>query len=229
MKNLPFAVVMIVLAVGTLIEGKYSDRWGRKSSAKLDAFTERLNQVPMEVGDWIGQEDQIDLKDFQASNCTGCVSRTYTNREGQQVNVYLVSGSARHVTIHTPDWCYVGAGFVMEHEPQQYTLEDVPDVISAPEFLTTRFLKEETLQTHRLRIFWSFSDDGKWIGPRMPKPAFAGRSAMYKIYLITKLDGTMSMEVDDNPTLDFARQFFPVANKILFTNEIGRASCRERV
>ena len=50
------------------------------------------------------------------------MSRTYRNRDGQIVNVYLVTGSARHVTIHTPDWCYVGAGYdIIGGEPQQYT------------------------------------------------------------------------------------------------------------
>ncbi|MCA9149069.1 MAG: exosortase-associated EpsI family protein [Planctomycetales bacterium] len=216
MKYLPFAVVLVVLGLGTIIEGKWSDRWGRESSVKLQAFTERLKNVPTQVGDWVGVDDEINQEEFKASNCTGYVSRTYTNREGQQVNVYLVSGSARHVTIHTPDWCYVGAGFVLEDEPQQYSIVDVPDMPAAPEFLTTRFLKEETLATNRIRIFWGFSDNGEWIGPRMPKPTFAGRSAMYKIYVITRLDGSVPIDIEGNPSLDFLRSFLPAVNKVLF-------------
>ncbi len=219
-KYIPFAVVIVVLGIGTLIEGRLSDRWGRESSKKLELFTQRLQNVPREFGSWTGVDDEIDADEFKASNCTGCVSRTYTNRDGQQINVYLVSGSARHVTIHTPDWCYVGAGYSMEHEPQQYTLQDVEGIETAPEFLTTRFKKEEALRTERIRIFWSFSDNGTWIGPRMPKPAFAGKSAMYKIYLITKIDGqNVGIGVEDNPTLDFSRQFLPILNQVLFSNE----------
>ena len=218
MKYLPFAVVLVVLGIGTFIEGKLSDRWGRESSAKLDAFTARLEKVPREIGDWTSTDDEVNQEEFKLSNCTGYVSRTYTNREGQRVNVYLVSGSARHVTIHTPDWCYVGAGFQLEHEPQQYTIDEVPEVSAPPEFLTTRFLKEEPLVTNRIRIFWGFSDNGEWIGPRMPKPAFAGRSAMYKIYVITQLDGSISAEIEDNPSINFLRTFLPAINKVLFTD-----------
>jgi hypothetical protein len=217
MKYLPFAVVLLVLAAGTLIEGKLSDRWGRKSSEKLVAFTERLAQVPKQFGDWTGVDDPIDEEEFKASNCTDYVSRTYTNKDGQRVNMYLVSGSARHVTIHTPDWCYVGAGYVMEDEPQQYTIDNVPGMAEPPEVLTTRFFKEETLSTHNIRIFWSFSDDGVWHGPRMPKPSFAGRPAMYKIYLITELNGTtVPITIEGNPTLQFCREFLPLLNSVLF-------------
>ena len=113
MKYVPFAVVLVVLTVGTLIEGKYSNRWGEAQSERLDAFTERLKAVPKVVGDWEGVDELINEEEFKASHCAGCISRTYTNREGQRVNVYLVCGSARHVTIHTPDWCYVGAGYTM--------------------------------------------------------------------------------------------------------------------
>jgi hypothetical protein len=220
MKYIPFAVVLAVLGVGTLIEGKYSDRWGRKSSEKLDAFTERMKEVPKEFGDWKGVDDPIDEEEFLASNCTAYVSRTYTNREGQRVNVYLVSGSARHVTIHTPDWCYVGAGYEMEDEPQQYTLEEATNLPARPEFLTTRFMKEDVLTTHYIRIFWSFSDDGQWHGPRMPKPTFAGRPAMYKIYIITEINGTtIPATIEGNPTLQFARDFLPLINEALFKAE----------
>jgi hypothetical protein len=216
MKYIPFAVVIVILAAGTLIEGKFSDRWGRKSSEKLEAFTARLKDVPMNVGGWDGEDDAINEEEFKASNCAGCLSRTYRNREGQQVNVYVVSGTARHVTIHTPDWCYVGAGYKMEMEPQQYSMTEVP-LEHAPEFLTTRFLKETALDTHRIRIFWSFSDNGDWIGPRMPKPAFAGKNAMYKIYMITQIDGqSIGADIENNPTLNFAKDFFPVLNKVLF-------------
>lgn len=217
MKYVPFAVVLVVLILGTLIEGKYSNRWGEAQSEKLDDFTERLQQVPKTIGDWeSGDDEKLSEEEFKASHCAGYISRTYINREGQRVNVYLVSGSARHVTIHTPDWCYVGAGYLMADDPQQYTIEEVKGVDPPPEFLTTVFFKEDPLRTHRIRVFWSFSDDGAWRGPRMPKPTYAGRSALYKLYLITDLDQASSAEIERNPTLEFVRQFLPILNQKLF-------------
>lgn len=105
----------------------------------------------------------------------------------------------------------------MEEEPQQYSLLNAEDLVPAPEFLTTRFLKEDPLSTHYIRIFWSFSDDGVWQGPRMPKPTFAGRPAMFKIYLITEIDGTsIPKTIEGNPSLQFAREFLPRVNDVLF-------------
>ena len=49
----------------------------------------------------------------------------------------------------------------------------------------------------------------------MPKPTFAGRSALYKVYLITDLD-QVDDEIERNPTLEFVRQFFPILNGLLF-------------
>ncbi len=223
MKYVPFAVVLVVLTVGTLIEGKYSNRWGESQSAKLDTFTERLKSVPAKIGDWEGVDEPINDEEFKASHCSGCISRTYTNREGQRVNVYLVCGSARHVTIHTPDWCYVGAGYTMVDDPQQYTIDRVENVDPQPEFLTTEFQKEDPLRTHQIRIFWSFSDDGTWRGPRMPKPTYAGRAALYKLYLITDLEGS-DREIEKNPTLEFVRQLLPTLNRVLFTEAPGATS-----
>jgi len=39
MKYLPFVVVLVVLGIGTLIEGKFSDRWGQAKSNRLSDFT----------------------------------------------------------------------------------------------------------------------------------------------------------------------------------------------
>ena len=216
MKYLPFAVVIIVLALGTLIEGKLSDRWGTAQSAKLDTFADNLDRVPINFGNWQGTDEEIDEEDFKASNCAKCVSRTYRNRDGQRVNVYLVAGSARHVTIHTPDWCYVGAGYeIIGGDVQQYTDAEATTVSPPPEYLTALFQKENVMETHRIRIFWSFSDDGTWRGPRMPKPTYAGRPALYKIYMITELDESGG-DIASNPTLDFAREFLPILNDVLF-------------
>lgn len=225
MKFAPFIVVVAILALGTVIEGRYSDRWGQAKSQRLEEFSARLAKVPLQVGDWQGVDQPVDQEQFKLSNCDNYVSRTYTNRDGQSVNIYLVSGSARHVTIHTPDWCYVGAGYNMVDEPQQFNIVEVNGVPKEPEFLTTQFVRESADRTERIRIFWGFSDDGVWHGPRMPKPAFAGKSAMYKIYMITELD--QIDDINNNPTLEFARAFLPVVHPILFGEEKVEAAAAE--
>jgi hypothetical protein len=212
---LPLTLILVILLAGTYVQGHRSDRWGRASSERLIEFTERLKDVPMQVGDWVGRDEPVKEDEFEASNCEGYVSRTYRNREGQEVNVYLVSGKALHVTIHTPDWCYVGAGYEKHGDPVQYELP-VEGMEVNPEFLTTTFVKEEPLSKHELRVFWSFSDDGTWKGPRIPKAEFSGRPALFKIYLITDLSQVKDDGIETNPSFEFAKAFMPEINKILF-------------
>jgi hypothetical protein len=208
-------IALIMIAGATLYHGRKSDRWIPTTSEKLDAFTTRLNDVPKEVGDWVGTDTEIDQEQFKRTHCTGCVQRVYRHREtGAEVSLYLVSGTARHITIHTPDWCYVAAGFDMEGQPTNYSV-DCPSLPTNPEFLTTTFIKQDPINTFRLRILWSYSDDGKWEGPKWVKPTYAGRPALYKVYLIAAL-ADRSQPISEDPAVAFAQQLMPVLNGILF-------------
>ena len=241
--SIQLILAVVVLAVGTFVEGKLSDRWGAAQSDKLETFATQLAKVPMQIGDWVGRDDYEYLSDealaqcepeererrlaekarradeFKRSNCRAQISRMYTNREGQQVNVYLVCGTARHTTIHTPDWCYKGAGYESVSDRQQFSIDldpENPGTVVA-ETLQAGFRKETPTEKSELRIFWAFSDDGNWQGPRIPKAHFAGRPALYKLYLITDLSNQVNQTVvDADPAVEFAQTFIPTINRILF-------------
>ena len=215
-KTLPIVVVLIVLGIGTYLQGVYCERWTPLNSEILDTFTARLENVPEEIGNWISQDLDYDEDQFKKSNCRGCISRIYTNRRtGEKVNVYLVSGTARHATIHTPDWCYRGAGYKMDGKPAPYSI-DCGTEIPTPEFSTTTFYKDtHHVERENLRILWSFSDDGQWKGPKLAKTFFAGRPALFKLYLITPTVD-QRQEIEDNPSMSFAKEFMPVLNGVLF-------------
>lgn len=207
------AVALVIIAAGALLQGRISDRWAPTTSVKLDAFTERLKAVPTEFGDWSGEDNEIDEEQFAASNCADCVSRTFRNSEtGDEVSVYLVSGTARHATIHTPDWCYQGAGYDMQGQPVAYTVDSAD---GDAEFRAARFVKEDATSVSRLRILWSYTDDGHWQGPKRAKLKFAGRPALYKVYLIRSLSERHPTLAND-PVVEFAREFIPVVNAALF-------------
>ncbi len=219
------AVALVVIAAGAVLQGRISDRWTKTTSEKLERFTQRLDAVPTEIGDWIGVDTEVDQEQFAASNCAGCVSRTYQDRRtGQEVSVYLVSGTARHVTIHTPDWCYQGAGYEMRDQPISYNVQCGD---REAEFRVARFVKEETTNVSRLRILWSYTDDGNWQGPKWPKPAFAGRPALYKVYLIRSL-GEDVPKLSEDPAVEFAKQFIPIVNAALFSQSDQQATESKR-
>ena len=213
---LPVVVAVVLLGAGTYYQGKLSDRWGASNSEILAYLTERIQHVPAELNEWDSEDTPLSAEEFKATGCTGYVSRVYKNRtSGEEVSVFVVTGTARHVTIHTPDWCYQGAGFKMEKEPYPYSIECGSETES-PEFSTTTFVKQSATATQRLRIFWTYSDSGKWEGPRWPKPFFAGRPALVKVYLITGIDDERAAP-EDSPSLEFAKLFMPEVNEVFFT------------
>src|SRR5690606_16399547 len=100
--------------------------------------------------------------------------------------LFMVTGSAWHVTVHTPDRCYPAAGFTQETRPANHSVSLGGDR-EPIEFATARFSKAEVLQgTEMLHIFWTFSESGEWHGPLLAKRAYANKPALYKVYLITK-------------------------------------------
>lgn len=218
MGKLPAMVVaVLLLGIGAYYEGTWTERWARNKSEKLEEFTKRLMQVPKVVGSWEGTDNELsekDLEQFQKSNCRGYISRRYRNKVTQeQIEVYLVSGTARHITIHTPDQCYRGAGYEVEGDTR--TARVAAGESTTPfEFTTATFHKGTPERVDRLQIYWSFTEDGKWQGPRHPKSNYAQKPALFKIYLITPLS---ERRTEKNTTTDsFAEVFMPAVNQVLF-------------
>ena len=212
---IPLTVVLVIVAIGTWKQGVYTDRftWIEQDTEQLDNFTKRLEHVPLEFGDWVGEVKAYNEDQFIRSKCNGCFSSMYENkRTGDAVTVYLVSGTARNATIHTPDWCYRGAGYEMKAKPNSYRISS--DDISS-EFVTTTFNRETAFEQQHLRIFWTFSENGTWEGPVRAKIHFAGKSALFKMYLISpilKRDDS----VESSPAKQFAEDFMPILTEVLF-------------
>ena len=116
---LPGVAALVLIVIGTYDQGRWTERWGKRDSAKLDAYTSRLKNIPTVVGRWESVAKPVDEKQFIASNCDGYFSRDYTDRRdpSRSVSVFVVSGFGRHVTMHDPEWCYQGAGYDMLRRP----------------------------------------------------------------------------------------------------------------
>jgi hypothetical protein len=210
------ALAITVIAIGTWYQAKYSERWTQLTSEELDHFTAQVQKFPRVLGKWTGTDDPPISDDvWKRTNCTAYISRVYQNSEtGKQVSMYLVSGAAKHITIHSPDWCFVGAGYQLEGKVENYVVKFPPGGdIADPEFATAIFRKPDIAE-QGLRIFWTYSYDGIWKGPTHPnwaKAAYGGRPAMFKIYLIAEPGAPA-----ESPCLDFVKELFPEINERLF-------------
>jgi hypothetical protein len=211
-------IASVVSVGGAVYQGQLCDRWELETSERLEGFAQRLARVPTQIGPWTSTEVEVDEAQFKESKCNGVVSRAYQNSlTGELVSVYLVSGKAYHVTIHTPDWCYVAAGFEMDNDPANYAVQ-CKGVEPPPDFLWASFKKETEIETKDLRIFWSYTDDGQWTSPKLAKQLFARKPALYKVYLITQIEGRAT-ELSKDPSVQFAKEFMPVVNDALFGDD----------
>lgn len=209
------SVAALVIVGGAVKHGFDTDRWTKQHSEKLNTYTSRLESLPTEFGDWTSIESEVDPAQFKASGCDGSYSRLFTNSLGEQISVFLVSGRGYHVTIHTPNFCYVAAGYEMRNDPIDFEFE-APE-LPKTEVVHTVFKKDLALATNQLRILWTYTVDGNWRSPKLAKYTYGSEDAMYKLYLIRSVDGGIP-DIGDDPAVEFAKEFLPVVNATLFAS-----------
>ena len=212
---LPAAVGVVLIALASLVQGLWSNRWDPHAvSDDLKAFAAAIERVPEEIGgDWEAKTTtEMDPREREVSGAVGDLSRTYWNpRTQEEVSVYLMCGASRHVAIHAPKACYTTSGFRMEDKVRPYT---IPFGDKSAEFRTAVFLKEDARATQPLRVFWAWNAGGTWEAPEFPRLKYGGRRALNKVYLIAQ--STSGERIEDNPAVEFAKEFLPVITRLLF-------------
>lgn len=217
------AALAIVILLGAMVKHRAMTGTG-EGDERLIAFTTAVqNSIPKTIGEWTSEDRPLTEAEFKATNCTAYVSREYTNtRTGRIVSVYLVTGTQRHIVIHTPDKCYRGAGFTMVGGMKRH-LSQIPPNDNSAEFTTSIFTRPDVDGPAQLRIFWTYSYDGKWEAPSNPKVHFAWKSALCKVYFIAN-EPTESIQdfsdetIEDTAQMEFAKLFLPAVTQELFKN-----------
>ena len=158
----------------------------------------------MTLGDWEGHSVPTDERQFAQAEALGYFVREYVHkRTGQQITVMLVCGRPGPISLHTPDVCYLGAGYGVVGEREQYRMEDAPGA----EFTTARFAKQG-VAPNPLRMLWAWSDRGPWQAPVVPRLTFARSTVLYKVYVIRRL-ANQDEPLRGDPCLDFLRVLMP--------------------
>ena len=216
---LPFVLaVLMIIALG-IYQGLHSDRWGDKMRESL-AMKKLLEQVPSEIGDWVGvdvQQNKQSLALLDQAGAVGFVIRDYQHKQtGEKVQLYLVCGHQHDMAIHTPSVCYPAAGF-----------EALLPAGTAPKQL--KYGDEETAQFHnnifrretadrgieQLLIYWAWGHESEWLASDNPRSDFSRLSGIYKMYLTRRLDDSSTV-TGDNPCLQFGQELLPVLEPLLF-------------
>jgi EpsI family protein len=72
-----------------------------------------LETLPMQIGDWTGQEEPLDEAIIEATDTDAYISRKYSRyNASERVLLYIAAGKrARDLMPHRPEVCYTGAGW----------------------------------------------------------------------------------------------------------------------
>ena len=208
------AAAVALLVSSGLVHGYWVGRWS--DSEEIDAAVARLGRIPEVIDSWHGTSLEIDRRQLEVGEIDGYTSRRYEDRRsGQAVTVLLVCGRPGPISVHTPDICYRGLGFVPADAPAPSAFGRGPGRPAAA-FFSATFERPQATTPQALRILWSWNAEGRWEAPDLRRLRFASYPYLYKLYVIreaTPLDGS---DDDDTAIRSFLRSFLPAIDEALF-------------
>jgi hypothetical protein len=210
-RPVPFLVGLAVLLGGGVVHGLWTNRW--RASEELAKAAERLQALPDDVGDWKGEVLEPDADELRLTGAAGHWSRTFTDPDtGEQVLVILLCGRPAAMSMHRPEHCYGSAGYETSGPAVRARITAPGAPVS--EWWTAVFARDEGKAPGQVRIFWSWSTPGgAWEAPDSPRLAFAGRQAVYKMYVIRNV--TESAGPADDPCVKLLGLLAPILDGAL--------------
>lgn len=205
--------LVFVIAVG-VVHGVQTDRW--RASPRLERALARLPHVPMNVGDWRGEDIPHEARDLVQAGIKGGIFRNFQNpRTRESVSILLVCGRGGPISVHTPDVCYAGAGY---RQLTDARLKEVAGDNRQDTFRVARFGKAGVVPT-QLEIYWAWSRDGQsWEAPDNPRAALARSPALYKLYVVRQF-AVGSREENVDSCQEFLRRALPEFSAALAPTE----------
>ena len=197
-----------------------SDRWAA-TNITAEEFAARFAKVPKTIGDWEGEDLEVDEIVRKTAGAVGYVSRVYTNQvNGQQVKLWLIVGHSRDICRHTPDVCYQSSGAYKqskENIPFTLAFDDLP----AADFWTNTFIIEGEGRSLQ-RVFWTWfnpsdsapAEEVVWEAPKYQRFRFGNARALYKMYFTGTMPGP-SQTADESPCMEFAKEIMPTLQEAL--------------
>jgi len=212
MRYLPIVALLGLLLAYGVAEGLWTHRW--VESHAVQAAVDRLKDVPKTVGPWkCGEDMQLPDRQVARAEMAGYLSRNYVHGKTDQVlQVLLVCGPPGPTSLHPPEVCFQGAGFIQVGAKEQLEIKSDRNAQPA-QFWVGRFQKTGAMR-EQLRSAWAWSATGQWLAPQNPRFDFASEGALYKLYVNREVTGLE--EPREDPTSDFLKEFLPELNKTLF-------------
>ncbi len=208
----PFGIVLLTVLASGAAAGLYTGRWGH--SRTVQSAVTRLDRVPLALGaDWdVYEGRKLSEAEIALAEIDGYLARKYVHRRtGTIVTVLLLCGRPGPISVHTPEICYVGAGYAQTGSTKGYTAP----TDSPCHFQVRDFRKTNVATPTMLRVFLSWGNSGEWSVPANPRIAFARKSYLYKLYVVHELTKD-NESVEEDPAAELVKELIPQLQDKLF-------------
>jgi hypothetical protein len=195
-----------VFVVDGYIHGINSARW--REPKELQVAIVRLHNIPMDIGDWRGTELGLNPRVAQVAGFSAYVHRRYENsRNGAVVTFMVACGPPGPLSVHTPDVCYQGSGYVQAGEVKKFMVDSIGH---SSAFWASAFGKSTPIGPSQLRVCWSWNRGDGWTAADNPRFSFAGAPVLLKLYVTQGLAKEAEMPVGKDHCTDFLNVMLPV-------------------
>ncbi len=215
LRYLPIALGFVAIIVCWAWQAQIVDRYG-DSTVTAAELAKRFSDVPTTIGEWTSQQIGVTEEIRKRAGAVGHINRKYVNSTGDEVVLWLIVGHPRDVVRHTPQICYPAQGFRQLADEIPFTIPVAGD--QQTEFWTAAFRHEGDGLPRRERVFWAWSTDGNWMAPRHPRFEFGNTKGLFKMYF-TCVERDSEQTAAKSPAVEFAEEFIPLVNSVLFTDE----------
>jgi hypothetical protein len=210
-RTITTASAALILIASGVVHGLWTDRW-TVDPAVLKAAADRLPEVPTTLGKWDGSE--IEMTTDARLGLAGSQARRYVHREtGKVISIYLACGRPGHISIHTPDACYVADGYKEAELAHRFTIPGAGK--TGAEFWTARFMRQRPDAQTNLRVFWAWRAASGWQAADNPRVAFAAEAVLHKLYVIREL-AHPNEPADGDVCVEFMQELLPALEQRLF-------------
>jgi hypothetical protein len=135
------------------------------------------------------------------------LSRKYTHKYTRdEVTILLLCGRPGPISIHTPDICYTGAGFVMGPIQEEQLVHNGSTWVAD--------FKKNGTPPQTLRIRWAWSTGGDWISAHSPRIEFSRKHVLYKVYFVRQIRSAQTNVRSDADKV-FANEFLSAVQSYL--------------
>jgi hypothetical protein len=199
-------LVAITVAAG-LVHGRWTNRWGHRPD--IVSAAERLEQVPLIIGDWQAQGNQpLDPVAARLLQCAGSVNRRYVNEKtGDRIWVAVLLGPAGPIAVHTPEICYSSQNYHIAKDRDQWTVGEADQ--PADEFWDLR-MQGNDVSAMPFRVLYGWTKEKHWKATENPRFSYGGSHYLYKL----QLSGPNPSEDQSRDACrDFLTAFLPVLRK----------------